>query len=466
MFLTRHSRGQTLPIWAMGIAAALTLAFAAIQYGEVLRWQVRAQNAADAAAVAALSVQTQTWNQQLALVYAASVEEWRIKNLLNALQAAAYADPGCRNGGSDCQAGFDALRQQYYRAVQRYTTDVQLVNRTAHYTFDQAQADAKAIVASLQTNCGAAIGGDCAFTYNVVSVAPRPTVNDVEQSARRVGGQQRHHGRGEARLHARPDRDRHLREDRAGGAGVPELQAADVHRDRPRGGDLGDGDAGMDSARHDRQPDHRQSLPGTGDAGPIEHERDRTVDRLGQLELVQRRLRRQLRTRISAIQRVFDEGHRAGVLGGDGLVERYLGKAFQRRAQHGQRVVRFLTLRSRGQALVETAIALPVFLLVMFGVVWSLQVGVLGERVEMVARYGGMVSARINPYQQYSLYAVYSAAGGAPPATSCVKPPSAIMDNGGPLAAPAAPSSRSGRRWRAARPPLPHATRSSRRARA
>jgi Putative Flp pilus-assembly TadE/G-like len=183
MFLTRHSRGQTLPIWAMGLAAALALAFGGVQYGEVLRWQVRAQNAADAAAVAALSVQTQTWNQQLALVYAASVEEWRIKNLLNALQAAAYADPGCTNGGSNCQATYDALKQQYYRAVQRYTTDVQLVSRTSQYTFAQAQSDARAIVAGLQAHCGETGGGDCAFSYNVVTVAPRPTVNDVEQSA-------------------------------------------------------------------------------------------------------------------------------------------------------------------------------------------------------------------------------------------------------------------------------------------
>src|ERR1700676_5682575 len=116
MFLTTHSRGQTLPIWSMGIAGALVLALAAMQYGEVLRWQVRAQNAADAAAVAALSVQTQTWNQQLALVYAASVEEWRIKNLLNALQAAAYADPGCTNGGAGCHATVHALQAGSPRA--------------------------------------------------------------------------------------------------------------------------------------------------------------------------------------------------------------------------------------------------------------------------------------------------------------------------------------------------------------
>jgi hypothetical protein len=99
--------------------------------------------------------------------------------------------------------------------------------------------------------------------------------------------------------------------------------------------------------------------------------------------------------------------------------------------------VHFFVTRSRGQALIETAIVLPVFLLVMFGVVWALQAGVLGERVELVARYGGMVSARINPYQQYSVYAAYTAAAGAPLPTSCVKPPSALIGNGGPLAAPA-----------------------------
>ncbi|HEV3086058.1 MAG TPA: TadE family protein [Candidatus Elarobacter sp.] len=100
---------------------------------------------------------------------------------------------------------------------------------------------------------------------------------------------------------------------------------------------------------------------------------------------------------------------------------------------------RFVT-RSRGQALIETALVLPLFLIVMFLVVWGLQVGVLGERVELVARYGGMVSARINPYQQYSVYAAYSAASGAPLPTSCVTPPSGLVTNGGPLAAPASPT--------------------------
>ena len=179
MFLTSRSRGQTLPIWSLGIAAALVLAFAAMQYGEVLRWQVRAQNAADAAASAALSAQTQTWNQQLSLVYAAAVEEWRIRHLLSALQAAAYNDGGC--AGSGCSVAFGQLKREYLRAVARYTVDVQLINRTSLYTQAQAAADARALVQQLQQNCGQANGGDCGFTYNVVRVQARSVLNDVEQ---------------------------------------------------------------------------------------------------------------------------------------------------------------------------------------------------------------------------------------------------------------------------------------------
>jgi hypothetical protein len=99
--------------------------------------------------------------------------------------------------------------------------------------------------------------------------------------------------------------------------------------------------------------------------------------------------------------------------------------------------VQVIALRSRGQALVETAIALPVFLLAMFGVVWALQAGVLGERIQLVARYGGMVSAEINPFQQYSLYAMYSASSNRAAPVACTAPPGDLLANAGPLAAPA-----------------------------
>ena len=97
-----------------------------------------------------------------------------------------------------------------------------------------------------------------------------------------------------------------------------------------------------------------------------------------------------------------------------------------------------VTSHSRGQALIESAIALPVFLLAIFGVVWALQSGVLGERVQLAARYGGMVSAQSNPFDSYSVYAAYSAAGGVPIAAPCNAPPaSAILTDTAPITDPA-----------------------------
>ncbi len=167
----------------MGLGAALVLAFSALQYGEVLRWQIRAQNAADAAAAGALSVQTSAWNQQMAVMYAASVEEWRIRNLLEAMVVASTGDSGCARGNStNCQPLYKGLKDQYAQAVARYTTDVQLMNRVSQYTLPQAQADARAIVADFQRNCGKANGGDCAFSYSVVDMRKRVgDLNDVEQ---------------------------------------------------------------------------------------------------------------------------------------------------------------------------------------------------------------------------------------------------------------------------------------------
>ena len=92
----------------------------------------------------------------------------------------------------------------------------------------------------------------------------------------------------------------------------------------------------------------------------------------------------------------------------------------------------------RGQALLESAIALPAFLLALFGVIWALQSGVLGERVQLAARYGGMVSSQANPFDSYSLFAVYSSAGGVPIAPPCIAPPAAaIIGNSAPIATPA-----------------------------
>lgn len=77
----------------------------------------------------------------------------------------------------------------------------------------------------------------------------------------------------------------------------------------------------------------------------------------------------------------------------------------------------------RGQALVETAIFMPFFLLSFFALIWAAQTSSLSERVQIGVRQGGLVAQQVQPYNAYSLYAMYATLDGAPPIlnTSCAK---------------------------------------------
>ncbi len=99
----------------------------------------------------------------------------------------------------------------------------------------------------------------------------------------------------------------------------------------------------------------------------------------------------------------------------------------------------------RGQALIESVIFIPFFLLVLFGLMWIVSVSVINERAQIAVRYSGLISNEASPYSDYSLYAVYNNIGqysqGVP--QSCVTPgPDAFLNdpsNGafpGPTAAP------------------------------
>jgi hypothetical protein len=70
---------------------------------------------------------------------------------------------------------------------------------------------------------------------------------------------------------------------------------------------------------------------------------------------------------------------------------------------------------SRGQALYETTIAMPLFLVGMFGVMWAMKQSSLSERVQLATRYGGMVASLAQPYEQFSLLSMYATIDNAPP---------------------------------------------------
>src|SRR5579872_1773569 len=179
--MSRHAqRGQTLPVWAFGSLSVLVLLVMVLNYGNMIRWQMRAQNAADAAARGMLAVQTSQWNQATIDLQAATVEEYRIRYLINDLVEVMDGDGECKSGllvdpsdPESCAAMYANLRGQYLDAVARYTNDVALMNRIDTPTQQDQITELQAALSQYQANCGHANGGDCAFKYTLIAAEPR-----------------------------------------------------------------------------------------------------------------------------------------------------------------------------------------------------------------------------------------------------------------------------------------------------
>lgn len=69
---------------------------------------------------------------------------------------------------------------------------------------------------------------------------------------------------------------------------------------------------------------------------------------------------------------------------------------------------------ARGQALLETALFMPLFLLGLFGVMLAAKEGALTEKVQLGIRYGGVISSLEQPYLSYSAYSMYATIDGSP----------------------------------------------------
>jgi hypothetical protein len=76
------------------------------------------------------------------------------------------------------------------------------------------------------------------------------------------------------------------------------------------------------------------------------------------------------------------------------------------------------SLRSRGQAVFETALVMPLFLLGFFGLIWAMKDASLSARAQFAVRYGGTVDSLQQPYLSYSLYAMYATIDNVVPAAN------------------------------------------------
>lgn len=168
-------RGQTFPIWAFGTLTVLVMLTLALSYGQMITWQIRASNAADAAARGMLAVQTSQWNQEEATLHAAAVEEYRLRNITQDLLEVIRGNGGCTtgSGATSCSTIYSTLRQAYLDSLTRYTNDVVIMGRISTPSFTTQVQQIGAALAQYQANCGQPNGGDCSFDYTLVGATPR-----------------------------------------------------------------------------------------------------------------------------------------------------------------------------------------------------------------------------------------------------------------------------------------------------
>jgi hypothetical protein len=128
-------RGQLLPVWALGVVTLLAMSLFIANYANVVRWQVRAQNAADAAAGASMSPIADGWNEIELQLYASTIEEMRIRYLNQALLNT-LAQQGCTST-ANCTADYNALVPQLDTAVQNYDTNTLFVQNLGSMVNDR-----------------------------------------------------------------------------------------------------------------------------------------------------------------------------------------------------------------------------------------------------------------------------------------------------------------------------------------
>jgi hypothetical protein len=188
-----RQRGQTLPLTLGGVIAIIVFGFFAVNYANTLRWQIRAQTAADSAAQALLALQTQQFNVMTATLYATAVEEYRIRHILNGMVLAAHHQGGCVYSSpaalvqsNGCDTVEQDLETAYDAAVGRYTGDVRSLHQvTVNMNFKSFQNDALALLNQIK-NCSSALGGDCAFKYGIPIIKPRDDMEAVYMDANGV----------------------------------------------------------------------------------------------------------------------------------------------------------------------------------------------------------------------------------------------------------------------------------------
>lgn len=162
-------RGQTLPFWVIGVLVVLSMMFFLANYANAVAWQVRAQNAADGAASAVLSVQANVYNEYSTILYATAVDEYRIRTINQAILNTIYGQ-GCT---TSCDSDYATLVAEYDSAVKSFTDDVHLLDQANNMSQAGQSTDQAKALSMIQggTWCGRANDYACSFGVKVLDAS-------------------------------------------------------------------------------------------------------------------------------------------------------------------------------------------------------------------------------------------------------------------------------------------------------
>jgi len=160
-------RGQTMPFWVIGVLIGLAMMFFIANYANALAWQVRAQNAADSAASGTLSVQANVYNEYNVILYAAAVDEYRMRALNQAMLNTLYGVGGCSLANNTCQQDYSQMESEYNIALAGYTDDIHLMDQANNITQGGQTTDQQKAISLLQGNQWCASSTDYACQFKI-----------------------------------------------------------------------------------------------------------------------------------------------------------------------------------------------------------------------------------------------------------------------------------------------------------
>lgn len=177
-------RGQTLPFWLISLVVILSMSFFVYSFFNVVQWNMHAQNAADSAAATVTSPTTNVLNQETTMLYAAAVDEYRLRYLNQAmLNKINMID--CPNT-STCAKQYAAIGVEYHQALIAYQDMWQTIQQANNYTTGgQVAADEKAAAKLAESGVfdpAFANNGYTVLDYGVVSSARGQSKHGIRQT--------------------------------------------------------------------------------------------------------------------------------------------------------------------------------------------------------------------------------------------------------------------------------------------